>query len=230
MAKLQLKSGGSGLESLSIIGKTLVGLLFVAIFAAAYFIVFYSDVESALASQGRAKEAKAKELSKARDAKQAYNKDLAEKARREQLLQKQKKILPETAETGAFLQTLQNVATISGAKLTNWEPGDEATADFYAKIPMELQLEGKFHQVAKFFHGVSQADRIIDIENVQMEVIESKEKNKNAEQQLAGDEVQVSVKVKCLATAFRALRLEEAAQKEDDKKGSKKKKKKRKKK
>src|SRR5262245_9838289 len=98
----------------------------------------------------------------------------------------------------AFLQALQNTATISGAELTSWAPADEIPQEFYARVPMKLTLKGKFHQIAKFIYTVGQLDRIINIENIQM-------KNPVAKD---GDEV--VVEVECLATAFRAVKAGEA--------------------
>ncbi len=74
------------------------------------------------------------------------------------------------------------------------------TEEFYAKVPMKLTLIGKFHQVAKFFHGVGQLDRIINVEDIRI---------KNPK--VTGDEVQVEVE--CLATAFRSTRPGELAAK-----------------
>ena len=61
---------------------------------------------------------------------------------------------------------------------------------------MKLTLSGKFHQVAKFFHGVGQLDRIINLEEVQIK-----------EPKVVGTDVEVEVE--CLATAFRAVRAGE---------------------
>jgi type IV pilus assembly protein PilO len=85
------------------------------------------------------------------------------------------------------------VATVSGVNLTSWSPTEQVAEQFYAKVPMKLTLKGKFHQVVKFFHGVGQLDRIINIENILIK-----------EPKLSGDEV--GVEVECLATAFRSVR------------------------
>ncbi len=200
---LKLKSPGSGLENISLPGKLAVGLVFTVMVAAAYFVVFYGEVESTISAQHQLLQQKKTELGKAEEAKKVYNKDLAEKARREQLALKQKKILPDGSESPAFLSTVQTVATISGIKLTSWTPLDEEPQEFYAKVPMQLALEGKFHQVAKFFHGVGQVDRIINMENIVIEVISHKAQSDN--KQLSPGEETVQVEVECLATAFRAL-------------------------
>src|SRR5262249_33438859 len=123
-------------------------------------------------------------------------KDADEKTRREQHAREQKKILPDDAETPTFLSTIQDVATISGINLTSWSPTEEVPMELYAKVPMKLTLSGKFHQVAKFFDGVSQVHRIINVEDIHIR----KAKPTNEE-----------VDVECLATAFRATRAGEAA-------------------
>ena len=76
--------------------------------------------------------------------------------------------------------------------LAAWTPQDEVPEQFYARVPMKLELEGRFHQIAKFFYGVGQLDRIINIENISLTDPKPK-----------GDEVMLKVSV--LATAFRSL-------------------------
>ena len=209
MAKLKLGGGGSGLDNMSLPGKIAVGVLFVGLVAAAYLFVFYGEIESDIESTRRSLEAKKAELEKAKEADRAYNKDLTELERRKQLARKQQKILPDDAESPAFLSTVQTVATISGVKLTSWTPQDEEPEAFYAKVPMKLQLEGKFHQVAKFFYGVGQVDRIINMENIDIRIDQQSAKQREAELEVSRnplDEDSVTVDVTCLATAFRALK------------------------
>ncbi|MEM1029471.1 MAG: type 4a pilus biogenesis protein PilO [Myxococcota bacterium] len=212
MAGLKLKGGG-GLENLNAVGKVLIGVMFVSLVGVAYFVVFYGEVEGAIASKQQTLTAKKAELSQAREADSAYNKDLTELERRRQLERKQRKILPDEAQSHAFLSSVQTVATISGVELTSWNPKDEDFADFYAKVPMELRLEGKFHQVAKFFHGIGQVDRIINMENIIIEV-----DTKKADETTVDDTA--DVEVTCLATAFRALNGDEAGKKRRRRRGA----------
>ena len=209
MAKLKLGGGGSGLDNMSLPGKLAVGVLFVGLVAAAYLFVFYGEIESDIESTRRSLEVKKTELDKAKAADRGYNKDLTELERRKQLARKQQKILPDDAESPAFLSTVQTVATISGVKLTSWTPQDEEPEAFYAKVPMKLQLEGKFHQVAKFFYGVGQVDRIINMENIDIKIDQQSAKEREQELEASRnplDEDSVTVDVTCLATAFRALK------------------------
>jgi type IV pilus assembly protein PilO len=209
MATLKLKTSGSSLDNISLPGKLAVGLLLVLMVGAAYFVLFYGDVESQIGSQESALEAKQSELQQLEQSRAVYLKDVEEKTRREALVKKQKKILPDEQESAAFLLTVQTVATISGVQLASWTPLDEQPADFYAKVPMQLKLEGRFHQVAKFFHGVGQVDRIINVEDITIKAVPPKDDKKATESEL---QKPVEVQVECLATAFRALRTGETAE------------------
>lgn len=199
MAVKPAAAQGSALDRLSPAGKFLVGLIFVVLIGVLYFVFFYAELDGQIATAKQRYTGLTNELARAQESKEAYQKDLDEKTRREQLSLQQKKILPDDPEMPAFLQALQNTATISGAELTSWSPADEIPQEFYARVPMKLTLKGKFHQIAKFVYTVGQLDRIINIENILL-------KNPVTGQ---GDEV--VIEVECLATAFRAVRAGEGA-------------------
>jgi type IV pilus assembly protein PilO len=190
------RSKGGGLNNPSLPGKVLVGVLMMFGLGIAYWVIFYTEISDQIQAQRQLASEKKIALRVAKEAQAAYTKDLAEKARREGLARKQKKILPDDAEMPAFLSTVQTVATISGIELNSWTPLDESPAKFYAKVPMQLKLDGKFHQIAKFFHGIGQVDRIINMENIMLTVSKEKESSDGG----------LVVRVRCLATAFRALK------------------------
>ncbi|WP_437671354.1 type 4a pilus biogenesis protein PilO [Sorangium sp. So ce131] len=189
---------GSALDRLPPLAKFGVGALFAALVGILYFVGFYAEVDSQIEAAMQRQQTLQAELTKAQASKAAYQKDLDEKTRREQLSREQKKILPDESETPAFLSAIQGVATVSGVNLTSWSPTEEIPQEFFSKVPMKLTLTGKFHQVAKFFHGVGQLDRIINLEEVQIK-----------KPKVQGTDVEVEVE--CLATAFRAVREGETA-------------------
>jgi len=198
--KPQAPAGGSSLDRLSPIAKLGVGFLFVFAVGVLYFVVFHGDLETEIEQAHNFEHNLEAQLNQAETSKAEYQKDLDEKTRREQLALEQKKVLPDDPETPAFLAALQGVATLSGVNLTSWSPIEEQPQEFYAKVPMKLTLIGKFHQVAKFFHGVGQLDRIINVEDIRIKA-----------PKINGDEVQVEVE--CLATAFRSSRPGDQAMK-----------------
>ena len=169
-----------------------IGTGLLVLVGVAYFVVFYGDLASSIkAAQGRERQLRS-DLAEARKNEFAYQKDLAELTDRQQRQRELQKILPATTEYPSFLSSLQSVANVSGVTLSAWTPQEEIPEQFYARVPMKLELTGRFHQVAKFFYGVGQLDRIINMENIS--VTDPKQE---------GDEVDVKVEV--LATAFRAL-------------------------
>jgi type IV pilus assembly protein PilO len=205
MAALKLKGSGSSLQNISLPAKIIIGVVFAALVGAAYFVILYGEIESDISAARQQVAGLQKKLKEAKEARRAFNRDLAEVKRREQQVRKQKTILPDKAETPAFLSSVQIVATVSGVELVSWSPQEEVRADFYAKVPMQLSVGGKFHQVARFFYGIGQANRIINIENITMKLGKGVKKKKAKDDQSIDLEEAAPVKVTCLATAFRAL-------------------------
>lgn len=190
----------SALTRLSTPAKVVFTLVLALVVAALYFVVFYADLDGQIAQEDSRAQSLAGDLQRAQEAKEAYQKDLEEKTRKQQLVREQKKILPDEAETPAFLAALQGVATVSGIQLTSYKPEDEVADQYYVRVPMSLSLSGRFHQVARFFFGVGQLDRVINIEEIDMKL--------RTEKRAEGAEVILDVK--CLATAFRALKQGES--------------------
>jgi type IV pilus assembly protein PilO len=174
------------------VAKLGVGLGVLGLTAVAYYVVFYGTLASEIQASKAQEQQLGEELAKARRAEFAYQKDLAELAVRQQRQRELNKILPMASEYPAFLSSIQNVANVAGVQLAGWSPSNEITEQYYARVPMKLTLVGRYHQVAKFFYGVSQLDRIINLENV---VITKPE--------IKGEDVLVQAET--LATAFRAV-------------------------
>ena len=181
-----------GLAKLGGLAKVAVGVGVLLICAAAYYFVFYSDMAQSIErAQSREKSLHA-DLAAARQNEFAFQRDLAELTERQQRQNQLAKVLPNSTEYPAFLSSLQSVSNMSGITLSAWAPQPEVLDKFYARVPMRLDLEGRFHQIAKFFYGVGQLDRIINMENISM--TDPREVDKD-----------YVVKVTALATAFRAL-------------------------
>jgi len=172
--------------------KVGVGVLYTGLVGVAYFVLFYDEISEAIAKQKRDEQTLRAELARVKQAEFEYHKDLAELTERQQRQRDLNKILPETTEYPAFLSAIQGVANVSGVALQAWTPQEEVLQKFFARVPMHLRLQGKFHQVAKFFYGVGQLDRIINVENISL----SEPKTQNDE---------VVLKVDCLATAFHTI-------------------------
>lgn len=200
--------GDSMLTKLPLLAKIGVGALFVGLIGITYFVIFYGDLASSIAAEKSREERLRGELSAARQNEFSYQKDLAELSERQQRQRELVKILPTETEYPAFLSAVQNVANVSGIALTAWSPLAEEPDQFYSRVPMRISLTGRYHQVAKFFYGVGQLDRVINMENISL----TSPKNDGSD---------VLVKVEALATAFRAKAAGEASAAAGDKRGAK---------
>jgi type IV pilus assembly protein PilO len=182
----------SSLSKLPTPAKIGVAAALVLLVLVGYYVVFYGEIESSIKAAQNQERQLREQLAEARKNEFAYQKDLAELTDREQRQRALEKILPANTEYPAFLSSLQNVANATGVSLSAWTPEEEVPEQFYARVPMKLELSGRYHQVAKFFYGVGQLDRIINMENIKI-----------TEPKREGDDIVVKAEV--LATAFRML-------------------------
>jgi type IV pilus assembly protein PilO len=185
-------AASDSLSKLPTLAKFGIGLGLLGLTGVAYYVVFYGTLASEIQAAKAQEQQLGQDLATARRAEFAYQKDLAELTLRQQRQRELNKILPMASEYPAFLSSIQNVANVAGVQLAGWSPSNEVTEQYYARVPMKLTLVGRYHQVAKFFYGVSQLDRIINLENV---VITKPE--------IKGEDVMVQAET--LATAFRAV-------------------------
>jgi type IV pilus assembly protein PilO len=185
------------LNRLPIIGKIGVGAIFCSLLAVAYYVLLHTDV-AARTDRERAKTGEHEtELSRVKQSQASYFADRDELAMRQQKQRELNKVLPTDTEAASFLSALQAVSNISGIDLKAWSPMEEIPQTFYAKVPMKLQITGRFHQIAKFVYEVGKQDRIINMENLEL-----------ADPKTEGEDV--ILKVSCLATTFHLLKKQAA--------------------
>jgi len=106
------------------------------------------------------------------------------------------KELPDKKETSGLLSRVSDKARDAGLDIKLFRPKGEAKKEFYAEVPVELEVNGSFHQVATFFDEVGRMSRIVNLGNIRLS-------------QPSVEEEDVSVSTTVVATAFRFLSEEE---------------------
>jgi type IV pilus assembly protein PilO len=177
--------------------KFAVGGAVVLLTATVYWFIFYSDTAAKIEASLKQKKQLARDLAEEQQGQASYFADRDELALREQRARELNKVLPPDSEEDAFLSSVQAASNAAGIDLKAYAPEEEVTQNFYAKVPMKLEMSGKFHQIAKFAYELGKVDRIINVENIEL-----------TDPKVAGDEV--ILKGKCLATAFHALKPKES--------------------
>ena len=76
--------------------------------------------------------------------------------------------LPDKRELPALLKGISLAGSRAGLSFLLFQPDPEVDRDFYKEIPISLQVQGKYHQMAEFFYLVSQLNRIVSIRNLNM--------------------------------------------------------------
>jgi type IV pilus assembly protein PilO len=170
--------------------KVLVLFALLAVVSAGYYLGVHMGLEQETEEAQRRHEVLQNDLTQARERQKEYLKLREELATREAQDRQNLRILPDTAEIPAFLDDLNRLAELSGLRVGNVSPRPELSEQFFVRVPVSLNIGGKFHQLAKFFYNISRLERAINMENISL-----------TQPAKDGDDIVLSVSV--LATTFR---------------------------
>jgi type IV pilus assembly protein PilO len=188
----------------------ILGILLAMIGAGHYFLI-YTDQEKDLKKLDRQLAKLEEELQE----KQEIAGNLSKFKKRveflEQKLEEKKKNLPDDANMDQLLKTLNELSEKSDIRIMKFTPLPEVRRNFYAEIPVNMEIEGNYHEIATFFDKVSKEERIINISNIEL----AKPEERSGK---------IVLSAACMAKTFRALPAE---LKKAGEKGKKKKKKRR---
>jgi type IV pilus assembly protein PilO len=110
--------------------------------------------------------------------------------------------LPDKREIYQLLSRVSDKARSTGLEIRLFKPQQEQKKDFYAEVPVEIEVAGTYHQLATFFDEVGRLERIVNLD--QISVTEP-----------YVNEGRVSVKTQVVATSFRFLDESERPKPED---------------
>jgi type IV pilus assembly protein PilO len=86
-------------------------------------------------------------------------------------------ILPTEPETGELLKWVKNLTDQSNLELKQFNPQPLHPIEFYKEFPIQMQIEGDYHDLGVFFDRISKYSRIINVSNV---VISAKSQGKGS--------------------------------------------------
>jgi type IV pilus assembly protein PilO len=115
-----------------------------------------------------------------------FRKDVAELEAR---LDGLRAVLPEEKDVGDLLRRIQTLAMQSNLQIKSFKPAPIVTKQMHAEWPINLELDGTYHNLGVFFDRVGKFSRIINVGGVRI-----KAKDKPAPGSTIG--------VACTATTF----------------------------
>ena len=114
-------------------------------------------------------------------------------------------LLPDKKEIPSLLENVSASGRLSGLEFLLFEPKQEVAMDFYAEIPVKINVSGGYHNLALFFDKVARLSRIVNISDIDI----AKMKSAKGEQTV--------LKASCTATTYRFIE-EENRKKDENKK------------
>src|SRR5690348_12179273 len=86
----------------------------------------------------------------------------------QQQMEIQKKIVPDDKDADQFIRLLHDTASTSGIEIRRYTSMPVANHEFYSDVPFAIDIDGPYYSVLNFFQRVSELERIVNIDNLQM--------------------------------------------------------------
>jgi type IV pilus assembly protein PilO len=127
----------------------------------------------------------------------------------QQQMEIQKKIVPDDKDADQFIRLLHDTASTAGIEIRRYASMPVANHEFYSDVPFSIDIDGPYYSVLNFFQRVSELERIVNIDNLQMSNTKttSPSKVKGTYQYAPGETVVAS----CTATTFFSHEPDQAA-------------------
>jgi type IV pilus assembly protein PilO len=78
--------------------------------------------------------------------------------------------LPNEKELEVLLTDISNLAKKSGVEIKAFKRLEEIPHDFYAEVPISIELEGEYHNLGRFFDLMSDLPRIVNMGSMTVKV------------------------------------------------------------
>lgn len=147
-------------------------IIFLGVFYFLFFQPNYDDIGKLTAQVSAANEELKKVRKAARDL-PLYQKELEEVRSK---FEATSVLLPKSQEIPNLLRNISDLGRNAGLDFLSFTPGQEIPKDFYAEIPIDIQIKGPYHNLGVFLDKVSKLERIVTVNNIKTDKVDQ-EKN-----------------------------------------------------
>ena len=74
--------------------------------------------------------------------------------------------LPNRTEIAGLIVDVSQTGLSAGLEFELFQPGAEQPSEFYARLPINIRVNGDYHQFGEFVSGIAQLPRIVTTHNV----------------------------------------------------------------
>ncbi len=78
--------------------------------------------------------------------------------------------LPNDKQLEVLLTDISNLAKTSGVEIKSFKRDDAVVHDVYAEVPIDVVLEGNYHDIARFFDLMAKLPRIVNMGSLEIKV------------------------------------------------------------
>jgi type IV pilus assembly protein PilO len=158
----------NSLTRLPLAGQLGVSVFLAALICGLFWYFWYSD---ALELE-KTKNARLQQLQKEIRALEVTAAKLQEFQREVQLLEAKletlKRILPPEKEMPDLMRRVQYLCAQSNLVIRRFTPGAVATKEFYQEVPINIDVEGTFHNLGAFFDRISRLSRLVNMGTIKI--------------------------------------------------------------
>ena len=79
--------------------------------------------------------------------------------------------LPNKKELEVLLTDISNMGKKAGIEIKSFSRKDEVVHDFYAEVPIAIELEGQYHDIANFFDLLARLPRIVNMGSIKINIV-----------------------------------------------------------
>src|SRR5262244_852846 len=151
----------------------IVGVIFGAVMAGIVQYAWFRNLNQEIADKKVELDGLNQEIAKGRAAERKLSQFREEVKRLELELSKLLQILPSKRNTEELIKRIETLTRQGDFTLLKFTPGEFVQKDFYAEWPIDIQIQGTYHNLALFFDRMSRFSRIINVEDLKITSLES---------------------------------------------------------
>jgi type IV pilus assembly protein PilO len=145
-----------------------IGLTFGVVLAAAVHYAWIRGINEDITRKRSQLKSLQDEISKGRAAERKLSQFREEVKRLELELGKLLQILPSSRNTEELIKRIETLTRQGDFTLKRFTPGEPVNKEFYAEYPIDISLDGTYHNLALLFDRMSRFSRIINVEDLKI--------------------------------------------------------------
>lgn len=146
----------ANIKIISIIALILIPLI-------TFYVAVYSPKNTQLTQLKKKKVTLLETIRKVERNAKDIGKRRAEMQEAQLMFQKASSLLPQKQEIPTLLEGISDLGRNAGLNIVSFKPGQENALEFYAEIPVSIELSGPYHNIGVFLDQISKMSRIVTV-------------------------------------------------------------------